>query len=108
MCATWVPQIIGAVPGIQHGESRVTTVGPYSPNVAMSIIKQLFVGMGVPLCICYKNALQAYRNANQVLNDFHKYVLKNILHMNKSVNMHFRPNLNASGRFTCARVHKIY
>ena len=37
MCATWVPQIIGAVPGIQHGESRVTTVGPYSPNVAMSI-----------------------------------------------------------------------
>ena len=30
-------QIIGAVPGIQHGESRVTTVGPYSPNVAMSI-----------------------------------------------------------------------
>ena len=37
VCATWVPQIIGAVPGIQHGESRVTTVGPYSPNVAMSI-----------------------------------------------------------------------
>ena len=37
MCATWVSQIIGAVPGIQHGESRVTTVGPYSPNVAMSI-----------------------------------------------------------------------
>ena len=38
MCATWVSQIIGAVPGIQHGESRVTTVGPYSPNVAMSIV----------------------------------------------------------------------
>ena len=37
VCTTWVPQIIGAVPGIQHGESRVTTVGPYSPNVAMSI-----------------------------------------------------------------------
>ena len=37
VCATWVSQIIGAVPGIQHGESRVTTVGPYSPNVAMSI-----------------------------------------------------------------------
>ena len=36
MCATWVPQIIGAVPGIQHGESRVTTDGKYSPNVAMS------------------------------------------------------------------------
>ena len=37
VCATWVPQIIGAVPGIQHGESRVTTEGVYSPNVAMSI-----------------------------------------------------------------------
>ena len=31
------PKIIGAVPGIQHGESRVTTVVLYSPNVAMSI-----------------------------------------------------------------------
>ena len=37
VCATWVPQIIGAVPEIQHGESRVTTEGVYSPNVAMSI-----------------------------------------------------------------------
>ena len=31
------PQIIGAVPGIQHDESRVTTDGKYSPNVVMSI-----------------------------------------------------------------------
>ena len=38
VCATWVPQIIGAVSGIQHGESRVTTVGSYSPNMAMSIV----------------------------------------------------------------------
>ena len=38
VCATWVPQIIGAVPGIQYGESRVTTEGVYSPNVAMSIV----------------------------------------------------------------------
>ena len=38
VCATWVPQIIGAVPGIQHGESRVTTDGQYSPNMAMSCI----------------------------------------------------------------------
>ena len=37
VCATWVPQIIGAVPGIQHRESRVTTDGKYSPNVAMSM-----------------------------------------------------------------------
>ena len=42
MCATWVPQIIGAVPEIQHGESRVTTEGVYSPNVAMSIQWLLF------------------------------------------------------------------
>ena len=46
VCATWVPQIIGAVPGIQHGESRVTTDGKYLPNVAMSImlmkLKSLF------------------------------------------------------------------
>ena len=34
VCATWVPQIIGAVPGIKHGESRVTTEGVYSPNVS--------------------------------------------------------------------------
>ena len=37
VCATWVTQIIVAMPGIQHGESRVTTEGVYSPNVAMSI-----------------------------------------------------------------------
>ena len=36
VCATWVPQIIRAVSGIQHGESRVTTVGLYLPNMAMS------------------------------------------------------------------------
>ena len=36
-----VPQIIGAVPGIQHGEPRVTTDGKYSPNVAMSIVSTL-------------------------------------------------------------------
>ena len=41
VCATWVPQIIGAVPEIQHGESRVTTEGKYSPNVAMSISFEL-------------------------------------------------------------------
>ena len=35
VCATCVPQIMGAVPEIQHGESRVTTDGHYSPNVAM-------------------------------------------------------------------------
>ena len=35
MCATWVPQIIGAVPEIQHGESRVTTEGVYSPNMSI-------------------------------------------------------------------------
>ena len=37
VCATWVPKMLGAVPGIQHGESRVTTDGKYSPNVAMII-----------------------------------------------------------------------
>ena len=43
-----------------------------------------------------------------VLNDVHKYMLKNVLHinMNKSVHMHFRPNLNASERLTCAKVRK--
>ena len=47
MCATWVSQIIGAVPGIQHGESRVTTVGPYSPNVAMSIRFKNIIGVNI-------------------------------------------------------------
>ena len=42
MCATWVPQIIGAVPEIQHGESRVTTEGVYSPNVAMSVLRTCY------------------------------------------------------------------
>ena len=46
VCATWVPQIIGAVPGIQHGESRVTTEGKYSPNVAMSIIASMIKDFG--------------------------------------------------------------
>ena len=43
MCATWVPQIIGAVPEIQHGESRVTTEGVHSPNVAMSILHFVYM-----------------------------------------------------------------
>ena len=43
VCATWVPQIIGAVPGIQHGESRVTTDGKYSPNVAMSMVTSMWL-----------------------------------------------------------------
>ena len=41
--ATVVPKIIGAVPGIQHGESRVTTVGLYSPNVAISSKRQSII-----------------------------------------------------------------
>ena len=55
-----------------------------------------------------KNENEAYRNANKVLNDVYKYMLMNQLHINmeKSVHMHFRPNLNASERQTCARTRE--
>ena len=53
-----------------------------------------------------KDKNEAYRNANKALNDIHKCMLKNLLHINmsKSVFMHFGPNLNITDRITCARV----
>ena len=52
-----------------------------------------------------KDKNEAYKNANCVLDRVNKYMFKNLLHINvtKSVHMHFRPNLNASERLTCAR-----
>ena len=56
-----------------------------------------------------KNENDAYKNANKVLNDVHTYMSINQLHINmiKSVHMHFRPNLNAEQRLTCARVREF-
>ena len=50
----------------------------------------------------------AYKNANQVLKDVNSYMSTNLLHINmeKSVHMHFRPNLNANERKTCARIQE--
>ena len=55
-----------------------------------------------------KDEDEAYANANNVLNDVYKYMVINQLHINmgKSVHMHFRPNLNASERLTCARTRE--
>ena len=53
-----------------------------------------------------ENKNDAYKNANKVLSDIHNYMLRKIFHINmgKSVHMHFRPNLNADERLTCASV----
>ena len=55
-----------------------------------------------------KDENEAYRNANIVLRKVNKYMFENLLHinLNKSVYMHFRPNLNASERLTCARTRQ--
>ena len=55
-----------------------------------------------------KNENDAYINANKVLSEVYKYMLRNQLHINmsKSVYMHFRPNLNSAERMTCARVRE--
>ena len=74
MCATWVPQIIGAVPEIQHGESRVTTEGVYSPNVAMSIIILIIVShvelKDKTLFTVQLTVFISYLNFNQFLTNF--------------------------------------
>ena len=55
-----------------------------------------------------KDEEQAYINANIVLNELHKYMLQNQLHINtnKSVYMHFRPHLNREERLSCARTRE--
>ena len=55
-----------------------------------------------------KSKAEAYDNANLVLDNVFKYMIKNQLHINmsKSVHMYFRPSLNFSDRLTCARVRE--
>ena len=52
-----------------------------------------------------ENKGTAFENANIVLNKINTYMFQNLLYINfdKSVYMHFRPNLNISQRLTCAR-----
>ena len=52
-----------------------------------------------------ENEEVAFENANIVLNKINTYMFRNLLHINldKSVYMHFRPNLNISERLSCAR-----
>ena len=52
-----------------------------------------------------ENEETAFKNANIVLHTINTYMFQNLLHINldKSVYMHFRPNLNISERLTCAR-----
>ena len=55
-----------------------------------------------------KDENEAYENAKIVLSKVDKYMNENLLHINldKSVHMHFRPNLNASESLTCARTRQ--
>ena len=55
-----------------------------------------------------KSKAEAYNNANLVLKNVFKYMIKNQLHINlaKSVHMHFKPSLNFSDRQTCARARE--
>ena len=52
-----------------------------------------------------KTKIEAYENAQIVLNGIHEYMFSNQLHINltKSVYMHLRPYLNQNDRQTCAR-----
>ena len=51
-----------------------------------------------------KTEIEAYENAQIVLNVIYKYMFSNQLHINltKSVYMHLRPYLNQNDRQTCA------
>ena len=55
--------------------------------------------------VCGNDEMQAYENANIVLNKVDNYMVQNLLNVNldKSVYMHFRPCYNDSERLTCAR-----
>ena len=52
-----------------------------------------------------KTKIEAYENAQIVLNGIHEYMFSNQLHINltKSVYMHLRPYLNQNDQQTCAR-----
>ena len=52
-----------------------------------------------------KTKIEAYENAQIVLNGIHEYMFSNQLHINltKSVYMHLQPYLNQNDRQTCAR-----
>ena len=48
---------------------------------------------------------EAYKSANKVLSNVHKYMLSNQLHINlsKCIHMHFCPSSSNANRLTCAR-----
>ena len=50
-----------------------------------------------------ENEETAFENANLVLHTINTYMFQNLLNLDKSLYMHFRPNLNISERLTCAR-----
>ena len=63
---------------------------------------------GTNIFVSGKSKTEAYENANSVLDNVYKYMIKNKLHINisKSIHMHFKPSLRFSDRLTCPRVRR--
>ena len=57
-----------------------------------------------------KSIEQVYRNANTVMSELYDYLSTNKLHINydKSVHIHFRPNICHNKRLSCARTRGMY
>ena len=56
-----------------------------------------------------KDEFEAYSKANKLLKELHLYMLSNQLHINieKCIYLHFKPKLNNSERYSCARTKVV-